>query len=119
MVGCGADSFYAFPELDGAATDGGQTSPESSADGSDGAPDVADAAAADVEADADAAGVDSGEVCPMIGAACSPSGLRKCRALQIYWYCAGTWTSNACTQGNPACSPCDAGYCCTIGPVCP
>jgi len=122
LVGCGPDAFYSIAplETDGDATDSGQTSPESSADGElDGGAGDADGAVADVEAGADAAGVDSGEVCPMIGAACSPVGLRKCRGPQLVWYCGGTWTSNACTQGNPACMPCDAGYCCTIGPICP
>ena len=122
LVGCGADGFYAIPPVDdsGDATDSGQASPESSVDGESGAvleggADVAE----DVETGADAAAVDSGEACPMIGAACSPVGLRKCRGPQLVWYCAGTWTSNACTQNNPACMPCDAGFCCTIGPVCP
>jgi hypothetical protein len=123
LVGCGPDAFYSIAALDGAedATDSGQTSPEAS-DGGELEAAVeggADGAVADVEASADAAAVDSGEVCPMIGASCSPPGLRKCRGPQLVWYCAGTWTSNACTQNNPACAPCDAGYCCVISPVCP
>lgn len=118
VIGCGADSFVSIADVD--ATDSGQASPESSADGEQGKPDAgADVAVEDVEAGVDAAGVDSGEACPMIGASCSPVGLRKCRGPQLVWYCGGTWTSNACTQGNPACSPCDAGFCCTIGPICP
>jgi hypothetical protein len=121
LVGCGADTFTGAP-VDGAldATDSGQASPESSTDGElETGQDVNADAVADVDAGADASGADSGEACPMIGASCMPLGLRKCRALQTVWYCGGTWTSNACTQGNPACSPCDAGFCCTIGPVCP
>lgn len=119
LVGCGPDAFYSIAAED--ATDSGQTSPESSTDGEldGGAEASVDGASADVETGVDAAGVDSGEVCPMVGAACSPTGLRKCRGPQLVWYCAGTWTSNACTQNNPACAPCDAGYCCVISPVCP
>jgi len=120
LVGCGADAFVSIPSVDGDAQDSGQASPESSTDGElDGGPDQIDGALVDVEAGNDAAVVDSGEACPMFGAACSPIGLRKCRGPQLVWYCGGTWTSNACTQGNPACSPCDAGFCCTIGPICP
>lgn len=120
VLGCSGDTFTAIATVDGDATDSGQASPESSTDGEldaqrDGNADVVE----DVEAGADASGVDSGEACPMFGAACSPLGLRKCRGPQTVWYCGGTWTSNACTQGNPACSPCDAGFCCTIGPICP
>jgi hypothetical protein len=120
LLGCGPDTFYAIAQLED-ATDSGHASPESSADAElDAGADVsADGPGVDVEAGADAAGVDSGEACPMVGASCAPVGLRKCRGPQTVWYCAGTWTSNACTQGNPACSPCDAGFCCTIGPICP
>ncbi len=120
LVGCGADSFYSIPPDLSDATDGGQASPESSTDGElDAGKGDADGTEVGVEASADASGVDSGEACPMIGASCSPVGLRKCRGPQLVWYCAGTWTSNACTQNNPACMPCDAGFCCTISPVCP
>lgn len=118
VIGCGPDSFFSIADVD--ATDGGQASPESSTDAEQSKLDAgADAVVEDVEASADASGDDSGEACPMVGASCSPLGARKCRGVQTVWYCGGTWTSNACTQGNPACSPCDAGFCCTIGPICP
>jgi hypothetical protein len=122
LAGCGVDAFTApIPDAEDAAIDGGQSEAESSADGGG----VGDGSLGDqmipegsVEAAADGAS-DAGEACPMIGQPCSPVGLRKCRGPQLVWYCAGTWTSNACTQNNPACMPCEAGYCCTIGPVCP
>jgi hypothetical protein len=118
LVGCGPDAFYTIPPLeieDAAAFDRASIDASELDDGLEASVD----APANVDAFDGAQGADASEPCPMIGASCSPVGLRKCRGPQLVWYCAGTWTSNACTQGNPACSPCDAGYCCTISPVCP
>jgi hypothetical protein len=117
LAGCGVDAFTAeVPEGGDVAADSGQASGDSAEGGGADSGASLEGGGADV---VDASAADSGEACPMIGAACAPVGLRKCRSQTNVWYCAGTWTSSQCTQGNPACAPCDAGYCCIASPVCP
>lgn len=124
LAGCSAD---AFTSSIGDASSDGDASPLEDGDVS---PDVvSDASPVDAEGGSDASFVDAeGSVAdagacpnpyPMIGAGCSPVGLRACRSETIVWYCGGTWTSNACTQNNPQCGMyADGGLYCK-GPVCP
>jgi hypothetical protein len=63
----------------------------------DGSVDASDVLAPLVDAGADA------PKCPTQGQGCANTGERICDDDTHYWYCAGTWTRNACVNGNPIC----------------
>lgn len=125
LAGCSADVFTSSMG-DASYDPRGDASSLEDADASsfDVVADASPEAASDASlVDADAGSVADAGACPnpypMIGAGCSPLGLRACRSESNVWYCGGTWTSSACTQNNPQCGTyADGGLYCK-GPVCP
>jgi hypothetical protein len=96
LLGC-VDSLSVDPPLDASSADVIEDAAGDASRSADGSIDAIDASAPPVDAGADV------PKCPTQGEGCSNTGDRICDDDTHYWYCAGTWTRNACVNGNPIC----------------